>query len=87
MIRDNSPNVNAFGNTGPQLNSNVTIDVYALNGKRAISSYSQLSWIVHFLQNLLAHDVIVLASFSISTSQVLIYMVFARACYCLPISD
>jgi hypothetical protein len=58
MIRQNPVYVDAFGNTFMKQCSQVTIDAKAFNGVRTICSYSKLSWIVHFLQNLLSQRVV-----------------------------
>ena len=57
IIRDHSAYVDALGNTVAQFDSKITIDLYAFNSVRSRNSYSQLSWVVHFLQNLLAWSV------------------------------
>jgi len=46
-------NVYAFGNSRTQLQCNSAVNMNTFSGIRASSSYSRLSWIVHFLQNLL----------------------------------
>ena len=86
-IRKDSSYVDAFGNTGTQDNRNITIDVNTINSVRSSSSYSQLSWIVHFLQNLLAGSIVILTLLPICSAKILIYMMFAVSCYCLPIGN
>ena len=86
-IRKDSSYVDGFGNTGTQDNRNFTIDVNIINSVRSSSSYSKLSWIVHFLQNLLAGSIVILTSLPIFSAKLLIYMMFAASCYCLPIDN
>ena len=58
-----------------------------LNFVRAFGSYSQLSRFVHFLQNQLACDVVVLTSLCIRTAQVLIHVMLPATGYRLPVCD
>ena len=76
-----------FGNIRTQDDRNITIDVNTINNVQSSSSYSQLSWIVHFLQNLLAGSIVILTSLPICSAKILIYMMFAASCYCLPIGN
>ena len=57
------------------------------NGVRALGSYSQFSWVVHFLQNLLPWSIVIVKSLPVCASQILIDMMFAYECNGLPISD
>ncbi len=59
MIRQHSAYVNAFSDS---------FDMDTFNSVRTFDSYSQVSWIVHFLQNLLSRSVVILKSLSIGTS-------------------
>ena len=61
-IRNHSAYVESLGNTVAQLDSQVTIDVYAFNSVRSSSSYSQLGWVVHLLQNFLARSIVMMMS-------------------------
>ncbi len=65
----------------------VTINVNAFNGVRTFRSYSQLSWIMHFLQNLLSRSVVILTLLPISTLQILINMMFTITRNGLPICN
>ena len=80
-MRKDSSYVDAFGNTGMQGNRNITIDVNTINSERSSSSYSQLSWIVHFLQNLLVRSIVILTLLPICSAKILIYMMFMVSCY------
>ena len=86
-IWKNSSYVDAFGNTGMQYDRNITLDVNTINSVWSSSSYSQLSWIMHFLQNLLAGSIVILTLLPICLAKILIFMMFAVSCYCLPISN
>ena len=86
-IQKNPSYVDALGNTGTQDDRNITIDTNTINSVRSSSSYSQLSWIVYFLQNLLAGSIVILTLLPIRRAKILIYMMFATSCYCLPIGN
>ncbi len=66
-IRQNSANVDALSNLFTQWYGQVTTNVNVFNGVRTFCSYSQLSWIVHSLQNLLSQSVVILTLLPIST--------------------
>ena len=84
-IWKNSLYVDAFSNSGMQDNRNITIDLNTINSVCTSSSYSQLSWIVHFLQNLLAGSIVILTSLPICLVKILIYMMFMANFFSLPI--
>ncbi len=67
-IRQNPVYVDALSNPFTQYYSQVTINLNVFNGVRTFCSYSQLSWIVHFLQNLLSWSIVKLTSLPIGTS-------------------
>ena len=60
MIRNDVPNVDAFGDSWMQFYCEHAIDMGLLDSIRTSSSYSQLSWVMHFLQNLLTWCVVIL---------------------------
>ena len=86
-IRRDTSYVYAFGNSGPQFNSQGSVDMSSLNVIRTRGSYSQLSWVVHFLQNLLAWSVVVLTPFPVSTMQVIIDALLLMFSDCLPVGN
>ena len=86
-IRKYSSYVDAFGNTRTQDDRNITIDVNTINSVWSSSSSSQLSWIMHFLQNFLAGSIVILMLLPICSANILIYMMFPASCYCLPIGN
>ena len=55
------------------------------DGVRTSFPFSQLSWVVHFLQYLLARSIVVLTSLPVSTAQVLIDELFAVFSDCLSV--
>jgi hypothetical protein len=63
------------------------INVNASDGVRTFCSYSQLILIVHFLKILLSRSVVILTLLPISTSQILINMMFTSASNGLPICN
>ena len=71
MIWDDSPYVDAFGKPGTQLYCKGAIDVNMFNSVRSRMSYSQLSWVVHLLQNFLTQSIVILTSLLICTMKVL----------------
>jgi hypothetical protein len=70
-----------------QDNGNISIDMNMINGVQTISSYSQLSWFMHLLQNLLAGSIVVLRLPPICVPEILIYMMFTARCICLPVGN
>ena len=48
------------------------------NGVRALGSYSQVSWVLHFLQNKLPRSIVIVTSLPIGTLQLLINMIFTK---------
>ncbi len=68
MIRQNPAYVDALSNPFTQKYGQVTINMNAYNSVRTFHSYSQLSLIVHFLQNLLSQSVVILTLLPISMS-------------------
>ena len=76
-IRNHSAYVDALGNTVTQFYSQITINVDTFNSIRSSSSYSQLGWVVHLLQNFLARNIVMMTSFLICTAQVIIDMLLA----------
>ena len=62
-----------------QFNGDHATDMHLLNGKRTCSSYSQLGWIMHYLQNLLTRSTVILSLIPISMVKVAIEK------YCLQI--
>jgi hypothetical protein len=67
-IGQNPAYVDVLSNPFTQEYSQVTINVNAFNGVRTFCSYSQLSLIVHFLQNLLSRNVVIQTLLPIGTS-------------------
>ena len=51
------------------------------------SSYSQLSWVVHFLQNLLTHSIAISMSLPVGMAKVVIDILLVALCYCLPVRN
>ena len=47
------------------------------------SSYSQLSRVVHFLQNFLTQSIVILTSLPVSTAKVVIDILFVAMSYCV----
>ena len=68
-----------------QFNGERTIHVDLLNVVRTSSSYSQLGWVVHFLQNFLTRSVVMLMLLPLCAAKVVIDILFAAASYCLPV--
>jgi hypothetical protein len=60
MIRQHSEYVDAFSDSFTQHNCYVTMDIAMFDGVRTFCSYSQLSWIVYFIQNLLPRSIVIL---------------------------
>ena len=58
--------VEAFSETLMQFNGEYAIDMGLLDGIKTSSSYSQLSWVMHLLQNFLTQSIVILASLPIS---------------------
>ena len=79
--------VDALGDSGAQLNGDGAIDMNLFNGVWTSLPYSQFSWVVHFLQDLLAWSIVVLTSLPVGTAKVLIDELFTVLCYCLPVSN
>jgi hypothetical protein len=84
-IRDDNAYVDAFGDTWTQFNGERSIYVGLLNVVRTSSSYSQLGWVVHFLQNFMTGSIVMLTSLPIRAAKVVIDILFAVASYCLPV--
>ena len=87
MTRLDTPYIEALGNTVTQFDSQVTIDVDTFNSVRSRGSYSQLSWVVHSLQNLLAGSVVKLTSLPISAEEVIIDSLLSFLSDSLPVGD
>ena len=73
------------GDTWMQFNGERTIHVDLLNVVRTSSSYSQLGWVVHFLQNLLTRSIVMVTSLPIHAAKVVIDILFTAASYSVPI--
>ncbi len=76
-----------FSITGTQDNKNITIDMNTINSVQSSSSYSQLSWIVHFLHKMLVRSIVILMSLPIHSVNILIDLIFALSFYCLLIGN
>ena len=79
--------VDVLRDSRAQLNGNSAIDMNLFNGIWTSFPYSQFSWVVHFLQDLLAWSIVVLMLLPVGTAKVLIYELFAMLCYCLSVSN
>ena len=54
---------------------------------RTSSSYSQLSRVVHFLQNFLTRSIVILMSLPVSMTKVVIDILFTVLSYCVPVRN
>ncbi len=70
-----------------ELDGDVTIDMNAFNDEGTRSSYFQLGWVVHFLQNLLAWSVVVVSLLLVGTKKVVIDILFLMCLNCLPVGN
>ena len=61
--------------------------MYLFNDVRSSFPYSQLGWVVHFLQYSLAWSIVILTSLPVGTAKIFIDELFAVLGYCLPISN
>jgi hypothetical protein len=84
-IWDDIAYVDAFGDTWTQFNGECSIHVGLLNVVRTSSSYSQLGWVMHFLQNFLTRSIVMSTSLPIRAAKVGINILFAAASYRLPV--
>ena len=84
-IRNDSAYVDAFGNTFTQFDGYVSIDVDSFNGVRSRGSYSQLGWVVHFLQNFLTRSIVIRTLLQIGTAQIIVDVLFAVLGYGLSV--
>ena len=71
-IRNDITYVDAFGDTGMQFNGERAIHMGLLDVVRTSSSYSQLGWVVHFLQNFLTRSIVMLTSLPVRAAKVVI---------------
>ena len=84
-IRDDIVYVDAFGDTWTQFNGEHSSHVGLLNVVRTSSSYSQLGWVVHFLQNLLTQRIVILTLLPVCKVKPAIDILFMGLNYHLPI--
>ena len=87
MIRDDIAYVDAFSDTWMQFNGEHAIDMGLLYVVRTSSSYSQLSRVVHFLQNFLIWSIVILTSLPVGMVKVVIDILFAMLSYCVPVRN
>ena len=70
---NNTDASDALGNTWTQDNGNISINMNTINGIQTRSSYFQVSWVMHLLQNLFAWSIVILTSLSFCMADLLIY--------------
>jgi hypothetical protein len=76
-----SAHVDVFGDISMHYNRDISIDMKTIHGIQTNSAYPQLSWILHFLWNLLTAHIVILLSHPICLVVILIYIMFAASCY------
>jgi hypothetical protein len=77
MIQDDIACVDVFGDIWMQFSGEHAIDMGLLYVVRTSSSYSQLSWVVHFLQNFLTRSIVILTSLPDGAAKVVVDILFA----------
>ena len=79
--------VDAFRETWMHFNGECAIEMGLLDGIRTNRSYSQLGLVMHFLQNFLTWSTVKLMSLPVSTTNIVIGILFAVLHYCLPVHN